>query len=275
MYLNDGKAHFTEGQSLQFISDNASCIAVQDIDNDGYADVFIGGRGVAGNYGKPGKSYLLHNDHGILKDITPAMLKTPGMVTDACWTDINNDGFPDLMLVGEWMPVTFYLNEKGTLSRKQEVANSAGWWNVIRQEDLDKDGDMDFVLGNWGLNSRFKASQQQPMQLYLNDFDDNGTSECVITYFWADGKSHLYPTKNDITSQIPALRKDFLLYKDYAGKSAEDILGKEALTKSQQLKTEELRSSILWNDGKGNFQLKAASAISAGSACVCHCNCRF
>ncbi|MEJ7676674.1 MAG: VCBS repeat-containing protein [Segetibacter sp.] len=257
LYMNDGKAHFTEGQSLSFVSDNSSCIAIEDIDKDGFTDVFIGGRGVSGNYGKPGRSYLLHNERGKLTDITPEMLKAPGMVTDACWTDINNDNYPDLMLVGEWMPVTFFLNEKGKLSAKHEIANSAGWWNVIRQADLDKDGDMDFILGNWGLNSRFKASKEQPMQLYINDFDANGTSECLITYFWPDGKSHLYPTKTDITSQIPSLKKAFLKYQDYAGKSIEDVFGKDEVSGSQQYKTEELRSSILWNQGKAGMQLKA------------------
>ncbi len=184
------------------------------------------------------------------------MLKEPGMVTDACWTDINSDGYPDLMLVGEWMPVTFFLNEKGKLSTKQEIPNSTGWWNVIHQADLDKDGDMDFVLGNWGLNSRFKASKDQPMRLYIKDFDENGTSESLITYFWPDGKSHLYPAKIDLTSQIPSLKKAFLKYSDYAGKSIEDVFGKGAVSHSQQYKTEELETSILWNKGKAGLQLK-------------------
>ena len=262
LYINDGKGHFTEGQSLNFVSDNSSCIAVEDIDKDGFADVFIGGRGISGNYGRPGRSFLLHNDKGKLTDITPAMLKTPGMVTDACWTDLNNDNYPDLVLVGEWRPITIFLNEKGKFSTRQEIPNSAGWWNAIKQVDLDKDGDMDFVLGNWGLNSRFKASEEQPMQLYIGDFDSNGTSECLMTYFWPDGKSHLYPTKMDITAQIPSLKKAFLKYQDYAGKSIEDVFGKDEVSKSQRYKTEELRSSVLWNNGKSGMQLKPLPAIA-------------
>ena len=120
---------------------------VSDFDKDGYADVFIGGRAISGQYGKPARSFLLHNEKGRLVDITPNILKEPGMVTDACWTDINKDGNPDLMLVGEWMPITFY-KQQWEIGNKKEVPNSSGWWNTIAQADLDKDGNMDFVLGN-------------------------------------------------------------------------------------------------------------------------------
>jgi hypothetical protein len=262
LYLNDGKGNFSEGQSLASVSSNAGCIAVQDIDKDGYVDVFIGGRAVSGQYGKPARSYLLQNQGGKLVDVTPDLLKQPGMVTDACWNDINKDGYADLMVVGEWMPVTFFVNNKGRLTSKHEIANSTGWWNTIQQEDLDKDGNMDFVLGNWGLNTRFKTSPQQPMQLYVNDFDANETSESIITYYWPDGKSYLYPSKPEMTSQIPSLKRKFLAYSSFTGKSIEDVFGKEAVSRAKQYKTEELRSCVLWKQGNGSMALKPLPVVA-------------
>src|SRR6185369_7788411 len=262
LYLNDGKAHFTEGQSLNDISVNAGCIAVSDFDKDGYMDVFVGGRAISGQYGKPARSFLLHNDKGKLIDVTPAMLKEPGMVTDATWTDINKDGYPDLMIVGEWMPVTFFINKKGKLESKIEVPNSSGWWSTIVPVDLDKDGNMDFVLGNWGLNSRFRASEDKPMRLYVNDFDGNGTGESIITYYWPEGKSFVYPSKSDLTSQLPLLRKKFLYYKDFAGKTMDDFFGTEVVRKSSQSQAEELQSCVLWGNENGEPELRSLPAIA-------------
>jgi hypothetical protein len=262
LYINDSKGHFAEGQPLNDISVNAGCVAVSDYDNDGYADVFIGGRAVSGQYGKPARSFLLHNEKGKLVDVTPAALKEPGMVTDACWTDLNKDGYPDLLIVGEWMPITFFINDKGKLGTKKEVSNSSGWWNTIAQVDLDKDGNMDFVVGNWGLNSRFKASVDKPMQLYVNDFDGNGTPESIIVYYWPEGKSFVYPSKSDMTSQVPSLRKKFLYYKDFAGKTIVDLFGADAVSKSQQYKTEELQTAILWGKGDGQTELKPLSVMA-------------
>jgi len=262
LYLNDGKAHFTEGQSLNDISVNAGCIAVSDFDKDGYMDVFVGGRAISGQYGKPARSFLLHNEKGKLIDVTPDILKEPGMVTDATWTDINKDGYPDLMMVGEWMPVTFIINKEGKLESKIEVPNSSGWWSTIAPVDLDKDGNMDFVLGNWGLNSRFRASKDKPMRLYVNDFDGNGTGESIITYYWPEGKSFVYPSKSDLTSQLPTLRKRFLYYKDFARKTMDDFFGAEAVRKSRQSQTEELQSCVLWGYEKGKPELTPLPVIA-------------
>ena len=254
LYLNDGKGKFSNGV-LPGIFTNASCVKTIDFDNDGYTDVFIGGRAVAGNYGLPGRSYLLHNEKGVLTDRTPDVLKEPGMVTDVAFSDFNNDNYPDMILVGDWMPVTFINNNKGNFENKTVVENSAGWWNCIEAVDIDRDGDMDYILGNWGLNSRLKASPEKPMELYVNDFDNNGTPECILTYFWPDGKSHLFNSKSDITSRLPALKKKFLLYKDFAGKSISDIIGNDMVKKSLHLKVETLASSVLINNGNNSFRL--------------------
>ncbi len=254
LYMNDGKGNFTHG-TMPEVSTNASCIKLGDFDKDGFMDLFVGGRGVSGKYGLPGRSYLLRNQNGQLTDITPAGLKEPGMVTDAVWSDLNNDSYPDLVLVGDWMPVTYFINNKGSFGEKAIINNSAGLWNCIAEADIDQDGDHDFLLGNWGLNTQFKASIEKPMEMYVSDFDGNGTTEAVISYYWPDGKNHLYNSKSDITSQLPLLKKKFLFYKDYAGKLPEEIFGQSQLQKATKLTLQTLSSSMLINNGTGAFSL--------------------
>jgi len=254
LYINDGMGNFSKGK-MPDISTNASCIKIADYDKDGYPDVFIGGRAISGKYGLPGRSYLLHNQKGVLTDVTPDALKEPGMVTDAVWTDLNNDALPDLLVVGEWMPVTYFINSKENFSSKIILPNSSGLWNCITKADVDKDGDNDFVLGNWGQNSKLKASADKPMEMYTYDFDKNSSIESLITYYWPDGKSHLYNSKEDITSQLPYLKNHFLMYKDYAGKLVNDIIGNDLISKSAKLSIQTLSSSLLINNGNGNFSI--------------------
>jgi enediyne biosynthesis protein E4 len=265
LYINDGKGNFSKGK-MPDVSTNASCVKMADFDKDGFTDVFIGGRAVAGKYGLPGRSYLLHNKNGVLTDETPAALKEPGMVTGAVWNDINNDSYPDLILVGDWMPINYFVNNKGKLEIRSTVDNSSGLWNCITAADIDKDGDADFILGNWGHNSQFKASAEKPMEMYVNDFDANGSTESIITYYWPDGKSHLYNSKSDITSQLPFLKKKFLQYKDYAGKSVKDIFTVDLVNKSSKLAIQTLSSSVLINEGNGNFKLSPLPEMAQSSA---------
>ncbi len=255
LYLNDGKGNFSEGSMPSEVATNASCVSVADYDKDGFTDVFIGCRAIAGNYGKPGRSYLLHNEKGVLKDQTPDALKEPGMVTAAVWNDNNKDGYPELVLVGDWMAITFFANNKGKLEAGSPVPNSSGWWNCISAADIDKDGDMDFVVGNFGLNSRLKVSAEKPMELFINDFDNNGMTESVLAYYWPDGKSHLFNSKQDATIRMPILKKRFLQYKDFAGKSVAEVLGDEMISKAQKLQAQTLASSVLVNEGNGNYKL--------------------
>lgn len=244
LYLNDGKGKFSSGQMPEVFV-NASCVKPYDYDKDGFTDVFIGGRAVSGKYGMVTRSYLLHNENGKLVDRTPESLQKPGMVTDACWSDINKDSYAELIVVGDWMPVTFFINNRGNIDKKEAVGNSSGLWNCITESDIDKDGNSEFLLGNWGLNSRLRAAPDKPMELFVNDFDNNGTSECILTYYWPDGKSHLFNSKVDITSQLPGLKKKFLLYKDYAGKSINEVFDQAVVNKSDKLEIQTLSSSIL------------------------------
>lgn len=254
LYINDGKGSFSVG-AMPDVFINASCVKAFDYDKDGFTDVFIGGRAVSGNYGKPATSYLLHNENGQLVDRTPEILRVPGMITDASWSDINKDNYVDLVVVGDWMPVTFFVNNKGTLTKKETIINSSGLWNCITEIDVNKDGVSEFLLGNLGLNSRLKAAPDKPMELFVNDFDNNGTSECILTYYWPDGKSHLFNSKVDITSQLPVLKKKFLMYKDYAGKSINEVFDAETIKRSAKLQVQTLSSSILKNNA-GQWRLE-------------------
>ncbi|MEN9570349.1 MAG: hypothetical protein RL172_1580 [Bacteroidota bacterium] len=255
LYLNNGRGDFSK-TTLQGVSTNASCVATADFDKDGFTDVFIGGRAVAGKYGLPGRSYLLKNNKGTFTDITPGFLKEPGMVTDAVWSDLNKDGYQDLVLVGEWMPVTYYLNSAAGLTQPVSIPNSSGLWNCITAADMDNNGETDFLLGNWGLNTQFKASVQKPMEMLVNDFDANGTSEALISYYWPDGQSRLYHSRGDITAQLPFIKKKFLLYKEYAGKTPEEVLGKQLVQQSAHHSITTLASSVLINKGQLQFQLQ-------------------
>ena len=169
------------------------------------------------------------------------------------------------MLVGDWMAVTYFINNKGSITSAKSIPNSAGLWNCITAADIDKDGDIDFVLGNWGQNSRFKASVEKPMEMYVNDFDKNESIEALITYYWPDSRSHLYNSKEDITSQLPYLKKKILQYKDYAGKSINDIIGNDLLNASSRLSIQTLSSSVLVNEGNNNFKLSALPAMCQAS----------
>jgi hypothetical protein len=255
LYKNDGKGHFKK-EKMPAFSTNASCIIAADFNHDGYTDVFIGGRAVSGQYGLPGRSFLLVNRNGVFRDETTTAIQNVGMVTDAVWTDLNKDGYQDLVIVGEWMEITYFINEKGELKEKKTIPGTAGLWNCIAVADMDNDGDDDYLLGNWGLNSRFRATVSKPMEMYVSDFDANGISESIISYYWPDNKKHLYPSKEDITSQIPSLKKKFLRYKDYADKSPEEVLGKSSLEKSLNLKVQTLASSILYQDEFEKFRLE-------------------
>ena len=170
-YENKGAGRFSRNvNSCPPAFGNLSCIEAEDIDQDGDLDLFIGARIVPGNYGLPPRSYLLRNDGlGRWSDITTKEIGTAGMITDAAWSDVDRDGDPDLLLTGDWMPVKIFENKQGLLEFSRELSNPAlaGWWTTIEAADLDQDGDEDYVLGNWGLNSKFKASMERPLTMYV------------------------------------------------------------------------------------------------------------
>lgn len=258
LYKNDGRGNFqADMDHAPPLVGNFSTLEVEDIDKDGDVDIFLGARTVPGNYGLPCRSFLLMNENGTWVDAAPPSLGNIGMVTDASWSDVDTDGDPDLVVVGDWMAITVFKNDRGTLSDAIPIPNSSGWWNRIEPADLDADGDIDFVVGNWGLNTKFKASPEKPVTMFVNDFDDNGKSEFIINWYPPlDTLAYPFATKPELTFQIPSLRKTILKYADYGPKTYETLFSQSVRQRSLSYKADYLGSAILWNEG-GKLTLTA------------------
>lgn len=259
--MKDGLPVFrkTKGKLPQ-VTQSGSCVAVSDIDKDGDLDLFVGTRAMPGAYGVPCDQFIFLNDgKGNFTDATSTSSKEFskfGMVTDAIWFDQDQNGFDDLLLVGDWMPLMLFRND-GKQLRRDTVAglnSSSGLWNRIEHGDVDGDGDVDFVVGNIGLNSRFAVPKDEKVRLYVNDFDHNGSSDPIFTFSRA-GKDYPLTLRHDLIGQINALKKNFIYYKDYAGKSLEDIVDKDDLTNSTVLTLDQSQTVLLRNDGASGFSV--------------------
>ena len=253
LYINDGRGIFSKSKNLQQFFGNKSVASPNDIDGDGDLDLFVGGRVVAANYGLSPSSYLLINDSkGNFKladeNLAPG-LQHIGMVTDACWADIDKDGWKDLVIVGEWMPVTVYKNEKGKLrnaTSELNLENTTGLWMTLATADLDADGYEDILAGNWGENSKLTASARFPLQLYVGDIDRNGAVEQILSVP-KEGNYYPFLGKEEIEKALPGvIRKVFLDYKSMAGKTVEDILSAH-LPALKKLSVQTLSSVIIKN----------------------------
>jgi enediyne biosynthesis protein E4 len=258
-YLNDGKGNFSiDTDKAPKLVGHIGCIRPCDFDGDGDLDIFAGGKAIPGSYGLIPRSFLLRNEgFGVWTDITDKDTGPIGMVTDATWSDVNNDKWPDLIVVGEWMPVKVFVNKKGKLEKPLAVGLSEGWWNTIEAADIDNDGDTDYLLGNWGTNMKLKASETRPIKIYVADFDDNKKSEGIIEWFTQDDAiPYPFASRADMYTQLPHLKKSGLKYQEYATKTVTDLLKKEKLEKSTRMKVTNFHSSILLNN-KGNLELKA------------------
>ena len=234
-----------------------SCIVPADFDFDGDMDVFIGGRAIPGNYGMVPQSFFFVYEEGSWVNMTPKGVAKRGMVTDAVWADMNNDTRPDLVMVGDWMPVVmmFSLGD-GEVSETFEVPNSHGWWSSIEAEDLDGDGKDDLVLTNWGLNSKFRASIERPLRMFLKDFDNNKKVEPLIEWYPPrEDRPYPWATKSGIQAQLPHLKKKTLKYSDYAQATYETLFTPEERAGALEWRTNELRSSVIWNDGIGKVNM--------------------
>ncbi len=262
LYLNDGTGRFEKAAGhLPKMLTSGSCIKAADIDLDGDPDLFVGGRLTPELYPIAPRSYILQNDgSGHFKDITEEMneaLVNPGMVTDGLWTDFNNDSLPDLIIAGEWMPVRLFENTGGTfkeITGQPWMAHSHGWWNRIAGGDFDHDGDIDYVIGNLGLNSLFKASPEEPVSIYANDFDHNGTLDAVVCAY-IDGKNYPIYSKDDLGAQIGDIYIKYPTYKSFASQTITEMFSEEALDDALVLEANNFSSSFLKNNGNGQFEL--------------------
>ena len=265
LYINDGGGSFTRSPQVlpTTRSESTSCVVAADYDGDGDQDLFVGVRMQPLSYGLPGSGYILENDGtGNFVDVSQKVapdLANIGMITDAVWADIDGDGDKDLIVVGEYMAVSVFVNEGGKLVNGTEdagLSGSQGWWNRIVTVDIDGDGDLDFVVGNHGLNSRFKASPESPIEMYVNDFDQNGTVEQIICKYEA-GRSYPMVLRHDLVRQIPSLKKKYLKYESYKGQSIADMFTRSQMTGSVRLEARILETSVLINDGRGAFELRS------------------
>ena len=264
LYLNNGKGKFTiNPEALPENRTSGSCVIAADYDKDGQLDLFVGGRVIPDNYGGSPKSYLLKNKNGRFFDVTKEILGEDflGMVTSALWTDVDNNGWVDLILVGEWMPITVFMNDNGNLSRKITLENSNGWWNSINGGDFDNDGDIDYIVGNLGENSIFKADVDYPMELHLGDFNRDGRNDPIITCYSIDedGKKRSYPfvSRDLLSEQMNFVKSQFKFYEDYAKAQINDIIPEQYFASAQKLKCNYLQSAYVENTGGGRFKIHA------------------
>jgi hypothetical protein len=238
---------------------SGSCTRPSDVDRDGDLDLFVGGRIVPGNYPEIPESNLLINDGNGNFTIDAAAsepVKHLGMVTDAVWVDLNDDTYQDLVVVGEWMPLKVFINEKGKLKDRSSdyvPPYTEGFWNCIQASDFDGDGDLDFVAGNMGENHQMKPANDKPVSLYYSDYDNNGSIDPIIDYYVKDA-SYPYPTRDELMEQLPGIRKKFKDYKSYSTAQMKDVLTEDQLKNSKVLRAYQLKSCFIRNDsGKLSF----------------------
>jgi len=233
----------------------ASCVAAYDFTGDGYTDLFIGGRTVPFEYGKVPQSYLLANDKtGKFTDVTDSYNKEmgkAGFVKHAAWTDVDKDNDKDLVLSLEWDGILVFINNKKSFSKKY-ITTKKGWWNFTLPCDVDNDGDIDFIAGNLGLNSRLKASAAEPVRMYYNDFDGNDTREQVLTYY-LNGKELPFANKAELEKRIPLLKKNFLYAENFARAGLSDLFTADKIKSSAIFTADYFSNAVLLNDGNMNF----------------------
>lgn len=284
VYFNDGKGNFSLRHNA--INDSirlmAGCIKAGDYDGDGDLDLFIGGR-VSRRYPMPPRSYILQNDKGRFTDVTatvcPALLR-PGMITSAVWVDFDNDKHLDLVVAGEWMSTRFFKGKQNSL--EEVTANTGltqmdGMWRSLAVDDIDGDGDPDFVAGNLGLNCKYYTNTDEPMKLFATDIDDNGSVDPVFFYYIKDneGKKKLFPgiSRSQFADQVPAVKKQFLYHTDYAKATFDDVFKNKKKEDIYTLTCAETRSCWFENLGNGKFvkhALPAEAQFAPVNAILCY-----
>tara|TARA_R110002049_G_scaffold61453_5_gene163713 strand:+ start:12767 stop:16057 length:3291 start_codon:yes stop_codon:yes gene_type:complete len=261
LYLNNGSGKFTKAlHALPPMASSGSRVVPGDFDNDGDIDLFVGGRMVPGQYPWPAKSYLLENEKGSFKDVTKKLapdFEQIGMVTAAAWTDFDNNGSTDLILVGEWMPILFFSNTPQgfkNVTGNTGMNNTEGWWFSLVSDDFDGDGDIDLVAGNLGLNYKYQATEEDPFEVYADDFDGNAKKDIVLSYY---NFGTLFPLRGRSCSsqQIPSISQKFEDYNSFASANLVDVYGKEKLDSAEiHYKAKTFATSYIENLGNGKFK---------------------
>ena len=256
-YRNMGRGNFRfDSTALPRITASGSCVTAADFDHDGDLDLFVGGRVSPVSYPMPPQSYLLQNDgHGHFTDVTARLcpeLARIGMVTAVLWTDVDKDSWPDLLLVGEWMPITLLKNTHGKQlvnSQPSAFRQSTGWWNSLTAGDFDNDGDMDYVAGNLGLNSVYKASVAEPVCVYADDYNQDGLTDGIICHY-VQGREYPVHYRDAMTDQMAGLRRTLRSYADYGRMTFRDLFP-ESVTKNAYIRRATQFASV-YIENKGN-----------------------
>jgi enediyne biosynthesis protein E4 len=256
VFVNDGKGNLSKKtDAFSNIYLTASCVTAADINGDGYADLFIGGRAVPWEYGQVPTSYLLQNDGtGKFTDVTASynkQMSKVGFVTDAVWTDADNDKDADLVISLEWGGIVMFQREGKSFTQKF-ITEKKGWWNFVYPADVDGDGDTDWVAGNLGTNTRLKATAERPVRLYYYDFDNNGKKEQLLTYYIGD-REIPFASKEELQKQLPGLKKQFLYAEDFAKAQLSTLIGEKNLKSAEVLSADYFESCLFINEGNLRF----------------------
>ncbi|MDT0540619.1 VCBS repeat-containing protein [Croceitalea sp. P059] len=264
LYINNGSGTFSKSKSaLPEMITSGSRVHSHDFDKDGDLDLFVAGRLVPGNYPSPANSYILENvssSKGIkfvnaTNKIAP-FLEKMGMVTDALWTDFDNDGWTDLILTGEWMPITVLKNDGGyfkNVSEQVKTNDSRGWWFSIEEGDFDNDGDKDYLVGNLGLNYKYKANEKETFDIYFNDFDNNSTNDIVLSYY-NEGEQFPVRGRECTSQQMPGIKEKFKDYESFSNATLNDVYAKDVLEESLHYQVKSF-ASVYMENKNGTFVL--------------------
>jgi hypothetical protein len=260
LYLNDGSGNLTKADGwLPRLNISGSKVYPEDIDGDGDPDLFLAGRHIPWSYPDPESSVILINNGNSFENKTSeiaAELTGLGMVNDAKWVDFDQDGQIDLIIVGEWMPVTFFRNEQGNfrnVTQELGLDKKTGWWFSIESADMDGDGDLDFVAGNFGLNSKYRGTDKEPFEVFYSDLDNNGLKDIVLAYS-KDGRKYPYRRKGDASKQVPGISEKFKTYASYAESDVYEIYGKENLDRALHYQANTFESFYIENKGNSKFE---------------------
>lgn len=268
LYRNDGKGQFTKVENaLPKEIFSGSCVSAADFDGDGDLDLFVGARCIPGYYPFSAGNMLLRNDYDkttgqlhftdVTKQAAGDLLFRAGMVSDAIWADIDKDGWPDLVLAGDWMPITVFHNDKGmkfsNTTAQMGLQGSDGFWCRIIAADVDHDGDLDLIAGNLGTNTQFRTNAQEPLTTYAADFNEDGTLDPIMTWY-IQGKSYPFNSRDELTQQMPTLKKKFLRYAAFGKATIDDILDTTQIAHAQKFHVYNTQTTLLINQG-GKFEL--------------------
>lgn len=271
-YENEGQGSFKHlPEALPNIKESGMAVRASDYDKDGDLDLFVGGRVIPNFYPMPASSYIFRNDSEqgeiIFTDVTPDVaepLREIGLVSDALWSDFDNDGWTDLILAGEWMPLTFLSNREGTLvdiTDKTGISGQSGWWNSLTGGDFDRDGDIDYIAGNLGLNSQYRANPDEPVSIYGKDFSEEGLFTGLPTTYIPDykGVRREFPVhpRNEVLQMLRRTDPLFQTHANYGRATIDDIFSEEDLKDAVILRAGYMKSAFIENRGNGSFELRA------------------